>query len=238
MLIRRILFLLIFLGMIAALGVGVRYLPSLSWVVEHERAFREYVIDHPLSSWCYGLLAYFVISLVPGTAGKSVVCGWLFGFWGALAMVELGLTGAAIASFLCGRYFFGELLQGRWQVRFGDLQRHTTQDVAFYLLMLRMAHAPFTFINYGAGATRIPLSIFCWTTLLGILPGTAVFTFVGARVPSLQLVAEHGVWSLVDLPLVIALVLTAMLPVLLRYAARGLAKRISRWPADPTSAGL
>ncbi len=220
MLNRRILFVLIFVGMVIAIGIGVRYLPSLSWVVEHERAFREHVLEHPTSSWCYGLVAYFAISLVPGTAGKSVVCGWLFGFWGALAMVELGLTGAAVVSFLSSRYFFRQLSHSHWRLRFQKLHRYPNQDAAFYLLMLRMAHAPFTLVNYGAGATKIPLSAFCWTTLLGILPGTAVFTFVGARVPSLQHVAEHGAWSLVDLPLMLALVITAMLPVLLRYATR------------------
>jgi uncharacterized membrane protein YdjX (TVP38/TMEM64 family) len=222
---RRILFVLIFVGTIIAIGIGVRYLPSLSWVTEHERAFRAHVVEHPISSWCYGLLAYFAVSLVPGTTGKSVVCGWLFGFWGALAMVELGLLGAAVVSFLGSRhfsalYFSRQFANGQWRERFRSLQHHSNQDTAFYLLMLRMAHAPFTLVNYGAGATKIPLSVFCWTTLLGILPGTVVFTFVGARVPSLQLVAEHGVWTLVDLPLILALVVTAMLPVLLRYATR------------------
>ncbi len=222
MLTRRILVLLLFIGLIGLMGIGLRYSPNLSWVVDHEVAFREHVLAHPISSWCGGLLVYFVTSLIPGTAGKSVVCGWLFGFWGAFAMVELGLTGAAIVSFLSGRYFARELVQRKWQHRLRNLQRHIAQDGAFYLLMLRMAHAPFTLVNYGAGATNIRLYSFCWTTLLGILPGTVIFTFVGTRIPSLRIVVERGVWSLVDLPLLTALLLTASLPLLTRSVVRRL----------------
>lgn len=225
MFIRRLVFLAIFIALIGVLGIGIRYSPRLDWLIEHELALHERVALHPFASWWVGLLAYFGLSLVPGTAGKSVVCGWLYGFWGSLAMVELGLTGAAIVSFLIGRTLAHELVARKWHQRLRNFGRHFAHDGALYLVQLRVAHAPFTLINYGAGATQIPLLTFSWTTALGILPGSMVFTFVGTRIPSLRSVADHGVWALLDLPLILALLATCTLPLLLRTIFLRWAKR-------------
>ncbi len=226
MYLRRTIALLIFIALVAAIGVGEHYVPDWQWIVNHEQSLRDHVTRHPILSWCIGLLIYFAISLIPGTAGKSVVCGWLFGFWKAIAMVELGLTAAAVASFLCGRFLAPDAVKHKWRSRLRILSRHFTRDGAFYLLLLRLAHAPFTLVNYGAGALKLPLPAFCWTTLLGILPGSVVFTFAGTRVPSLKIVAERGIWSLFDLPLLAALVGIALLPLVLHYIVRSLAKRM------------
>jgi uncharacterized membrane protein YdjX (TVP38/TMEM64 family) len=223
---KRIITLLIFIALVAAMGIGQHYFPDWQWIVNHEQSLREYVTVHPILSWCIGLFAYFAISLIPGTAGKSVVCGWLFGFWKAIAMVELGLTAAAVVSFLCGRFLARDAVKRKWRSRLRILSRRFTRDGAFYLLALRLAHAPFTLVNYGAGALKIPLPAFCWTTFLGILPGSAVFIFAGTRVPSLKIVAEQGIWSLFDLPLLAALIGIAALPLVLHYVVLRLAKRM------------
>lgn len=224
----RLVVLLLCIACVGLLGLGVHYAPQLSWIVDHEQILREQVASHPLTSWCIGLLMYFFISLIPGTGGKAVVFGWLFGFWQALLIVELGLTGAAVVSFFIGRFFLSSAIHRKWELGLQSIGRCYAHDGAFYLLLLRLAHAPFTLVNYGAGAIKIPLYAFCWTTLLGILPGAIVFTFAGTRIPSLRIVAERGVWSLIDLPLFAALLATAVLPLTLRLVARRLAKQMHR----------
>ncbi len=234
MLVRRLLFLIVFVLTIAAIGVAARYYPDWHWIVKQEQQFRERVTAAPVTSWCIGVSLYFVISLIPGTGGKSVIAGWLFGFWAALAMIELGLTAAAIVSFLLGRYAFGALVQSHWQHRLQFLARRMAGDGAFTLLMLRLAHAPFTLVNYGAGASSVPLGTFWWTTHVGILPGTVVFAFVGTQIPSLQAVADRGVWALVDWPLLAALLATFVFPLILsRTLGRG-ACRVRRMPLAAT----
>ena len=220
MLYRRVLFLLLFILLVAAVGVAAHYHPDWTWAVQHEQEFRDRIADAPIANWCVGTCLYFAFSLIPGTGGKSVIAGWLFGFWAAVAMIELGLTAAAVASFLLGRYAFRELVQRHWGTRLQSLSQRFARDRAFNLLLLRLAHAPFTLINYGAGAVGIPLTTFWWTTHLGILPGTAVFAFIGARIPSLQVVADKGVWALMDLPLIVALIATAVAPLIIRFAMR------------------
>ncbi len=78
-----------------------RYL-SLDMLAQQEQRLRATVKAHGVASWLVGLAVYVVVSLVPGTGGKAMVFGWLFGFLPALAIVNLGLTAAA-ADFVYGR---------------------------------------------------------------------------------------------------------------------------------------
>ena len=213
---RRLLFALTLVIVVASVGFGIRYLPDLNWIVEREDSLRSRIATAPVVSFIVGLILYLALSLIPGTAGKSIVFGWLFGFVAALFIVEIGLTSAAILSFLLGRFLVRHMLQRRWQIHLKWISDRFAQDGAFYLLWLRMAHAPFTLVNYGAGATNIPLVTFWWTTHVGLLPATLVYTFVGSRIPNIRTVVEQGVWAIVDPPLLIILVAIAFLPVVIR----------------------
>lgn len=216
MLRRRGIVLLLLVVSVLGLGIAVRYVPDLRWLVDQEQWLREKVNAAPVSSWLIGLTLYFLLSLVPGTAGKSVICGWIFGFWAAVIMVDLGLTAAAVVSFLVARYAISQLLHERWQAKLDQLSGWFEREGAFVLLTLRLTHAPFTLVNYASGATPIPLRTFWWTTHLGILPGTMVFTFAGTRIPSIGDVAAHGAWELLDPPLFFALLATAAMPFAVR----------------------
>ena len=210
---RRMIFAMTLVLVVGAIGFCVQYLPNLNWIVERENSLRKQIAGAPMMSWFLGLFLYFSLSLLPGTAGKSIVFGWLYGFVAALILVEIGLTSAALLTFLVGRYFVRQLLHRRWQIRLQIISQRFDRDGAFYLLWLRLAHAPFTLVNYGAGATNIPFVTFWWTTHLGILPGTLVYTYLGSRIPNIRAVVEQGVWAIVDLPLLIILTATAILPV-------------------------
>jgi uncharacterized membrane protein YdjX (TVP38/TMEM64 family) len=86
-------------------------------------------------------------------------------------------------------------------------------DGAFYLLTLRLAHAPFSIMNYAAGAgTDVPLRTFWWTTQFGLLPGNIVFVFAGTRLPDLEVLVKQGPLLLLDGPLIVALAATVFLP--------------------------
>ena len=201
---------------VLTMGICVRYLPNLEWVAEREDWLRSKIRAAPIACYILGLVCYIGLSLIPGTAGKSIVFGWFFGFVAALFLVEVGLTTAAVVSFLIGRFVVQRLLHRRWQIYLRWISKKFEQEGAFYLLWLRMAHAPFTLVNYGAGATNIPLTTFWWTTHVGIFPATIIYTFVGSRVPNIRTVAEQGVLAIVDPWLIVALVAIAIFPLLFR----------------------
>ena len=82
----------------------------------------------------------------------------------------------------------------------------------FYLLLLRLIHAPYTFVNYAMGATRVRLRTFWWATQLGLLPGNVVFVYAGSRFPSLQDIAHGGAQQVWTPDVVLALLLVALFP--------------------------
>ena len=217
---RRLLLGAGFIGVLAVVAVLLREHTSVEALVERETQLRDAIAAHPIRSWLIGFTVYFLASLVPFTGGKSAVFGGLFGFLPALVMIDGALTLAAIVTFLSCRYLVRDAVEGRFAVHVERLNHHLERDGPFYLLFLRMAHAPYTFINYVSGALRVPTRTFAWTTLLGLLPGTAVFAFAGSRLPTLRELAEQGPMRLLDPWLIAALVLTGLLPVLIRFVIR------------------
>lgn len=209
----RIFAFLMIVATVATLAIFMQKHASLEWLVTQETQLREYVNRHPWQSWFAGFLIYTCLSLVPGTAGKSVIYGWLFGFWLAVLLVDIALTAAAMAAFAVSRFLLRESVESRFGVHLTHLRKQLQPNVGFYLLMLRLLHTPFTFLNYASGASIVvPTRTFWWTTQLGLLPGTMIFVFAGTRIPSLSIIAESGITALLDGPLIVMLAATVLVP--------------------------
>lgn len=195
---------------------------DLDRLVQLEQQLRTSIDDQPWRAWGIGFLIYTVVSIFPGTSGKSIIAGWLFGFWQSLVMVTVSLTVAGLIGFGISRYLLRDTVE-RWigsNIR--ALDRHLEQDGVFYMLTLRMLHVPFTLVNYAAGATTLPASTFAWTTCFGLVPSTAIFVGLGNGLPTLERLAAEGAKGLLSWPLAIALVLMGVVPWVLRALIRRL----------------
>jgi len=189
----------------------------MEWLVDHETRVREFVRMQPGNAWLIGFLFYICLSLVPGTAGKAIICGWVYGFWPATILVDGALTIAAIVTFFASRFLFRETIESHFGVYLEVFRRNSKTNVGYYLLMLRLFHTPFNFVNYVAGATNIvSTKTFWWTTQLGLLPATMIFVYAGTQIPSLAKIAERGIWALFDAKLLVALIAPSILTVLIR----------------------
>ncbi|NNC90444.1 MAG: TVP38/TMEM64 family protein [Akkermansiaceae bacterium] len=219
---RKTVVLLVAAAAFAALAWYVRNHVSLPELVEREQRVREAIAEKPWRSFALGLAIYAVVSLVPGTSGKSIVFAWLYGFWQGVLIIILGLTAAATVIFHLSRYVFRAWIEHRYGKFLAALNRHLQKEGAFYLLTLRMAHFPFSIVNLASGASRVRLRTFCWTTALGLLPGTVIFAYVGIRLPSLDELAKQGAAALVDPLILVALAISAVFPLVFRWAARKL----------------
>lgn len=233
---QKLLVLAIALGAGALLYSYVQQYVSIEALVAQEERIRDAIQLRPWHSFAIGLAIYSTVSLVPGTSGKSVIFAWLYGFWQGVLMILLGLTAAGMAMFFLSRYVFRGWIEQRYGRFLASLNRHLEKEGAFYLLVLRMAHFPFSIINLASGASRVHPRTFCWTTGLGLLPGTAVFAYVGIRLPSLNELAAHGTGSLIDAPLILALSLSAVFPFVFRAITRrmGLLKDTGSRPEPPS----
>lgn len=204
-----------------ALGFIASRYASLDWLVENDKWLRETIRAQPVASWMAGFVAYLGLSLIPGTTGKSIILGWLFGLVAGVVIVNVALTAAATITFLLCRHYLQAAVQARFGFYLRPIQKHMERDGVLYLLTLRFAHAPFSFLNYAAGAgTQVSLFTFWWTTHLGLLPGNIVFVYAGTRLPTLQEIILHGPLSLLDGPLLAALAATVVLPYLGRKLVR------------------
>jgi uncharacterized membrane protein YdjX (TVP38/TMEM64 family) len=233
---RKTTLVLLFIAFLVGLFLAFRrYLP-LDWLVEHEQELRSAIRSQAVAAWLIGFVIYIGLSLVPVTSGKSMVFGWLFGFWQAVLMVDCALTAAALMTFCFSRLAIRDVVQSRFRPHLERLNRGLERDGAFYLLLLRMMHAPYTFINYACGATNIRPRTFWWTTQLGLLPGTFVFVFAGTRLPTLRELTRQGPLRLLDPWLLGSLALTALFPILVRWVIAQWRKKFSPVAETPASA--
>ncbi len=215
---RKLLILAIAAILLSALAWYVNHYISLETLAEQESRIRAYIATNPWRSFIIGFGIYAGLALVPGTGGKAIVYGWLFGFWQALLIVTVGLTLGGMVIFSLSRYLFQESIERRYTNFVALMNKHIEKEGAYYLLALRMAHAPYSIVNPVSGASRVGSWTFCWTTALGLLPANAIWAYVGVRLPSLRELASSGPGSLIDLPLIVAMVICAALPHLVRWA--------------------
>jgi len=190
---------------------------SLDEVAKQENLIRRAIAAHPWRSFVIGFGIFTVMALVPGTGGKAILYGWLFGFWQAVMIVTVGLTIAAMAIFYLSRYLIRESIERRYTDFLSVMNKHLEKEGAFYLVTLRLLHAPFSIINPVSGASRVPTWTFLWTTVVGLLPANVIWVFLGVRLPTLQELADRGPNSFIDLPLMVALVVFATLPFSIRW---------------------
>lgn len=193
---------------------------SLDELARHEWELRQWISENGLRSVIVGLVVYTVVSMVPGAVGKTVATGWLFGFWYATLISTVGLTLSALASFGLSRYVFREWVEHRLQHFVWRINVALEKEGAFYLLTLRLMHAPFSVVNYASGVCRVRVWTFVWTTALGLLPSNAVHAWLGSQLPTLDEVAREGVESLLEPWLIVCWLALALLPWLGKWGVR------------------
>lgn len=190
---------------------------SLDELAEQENQIRTAIAANPWRSFVIGFLIYTVVALVPGTGGKAIIYGWLFGFWQAMTIVTVGLTISAMAIFFLSRYLIQESIERRYTDFLARMNKHLEKEGAFYLVTLRLLHVPYSIVNPVSGASRVQTWTFFWTTVVGLLPANAIWVYVGIRLPTLRELASSGPGSFIDLPLIGALAAIGILPLLIRW---------------------
>lgn len=213
----KLLLLLLVTALLLAVGWYAYTQLSLDQLANQEERLRDYITLHPWLGFFSGFTIYLILAFIPGTGGKAVIVGWLFGFWQALLIVTIGLTIAAMGIFSLSRYLVRDTIERRYSNMVRIMNRHLEKDGVFYLLFLRMAHAPYSIVNPVSGASRVPAWSFCWTTIVGLLPANVIWIYVGLHLPSLSELAANGAEAFINLPLLIALILCALFPLLIRW---------------------
>jgi uncharacterized membrane protein YdjX (TVP38/TMEM64 family) len=126
----------------------------------------------------------------------DAAAGFAYGFFPALALVMLGWLLSGLVCFAVGHTVARPLLD-RWfgAARFERIERAIERGGVTLLLAVRLIPiVPFSLVSYAAGAARVPLWRFAWTTTVGYLPLTALSVYFGTRLEGLSL-TDPLVWG-------------------------------------------
>lgn len=118
----------------------------------------------------------------------DAAAGFVYGFWLALPLMLFGwLLNAAVAYWI-GRHAARPAL---WRLagreRFERLEQIAEAGGVTLLLAMRLIPVvPFSLFSIVAGAAHAPFGTFLWTSVVGYIPLTALFVYLGSQLEELS----------------------------------------------------
>ncbi len=146
------------------------------------------VADHLfLMLTAYALVYAGVVALsLPGATVLTLAGGCMFGQWLGTGVTVVAATLGATLLFLAARSAFADFLRARAGPWLGRMQDGFRANAFNYLLFLRLVPAfPFFVVNLVPAFLGVRLRDFVLATLIGIIPGTFIYTAVGVGLGSL-----------------------------------------------------
>lgn len=195
----------------------IRHHLTLTTIKLYRDWFLTYAHAHPVKSRALYASAYFALvsCFFPAGAILNLLGGFLFGSIEGVIYANIAATLGSILNFFIVRYIIAEPLHKKYAVALKSFNAAFKKNGVNYLLSVRlMAIFPFPFSNTLIGLTNVPLKTYIWTTMLGILPGQALFVFMGKQlgtITSIGQILTPQVWTVF-----FALAGCALLPTLLK----------------------
>lgn len=203
---------------------------SLSTLIRERQALMDFVAANLLTALSAYILIYAVSVALsfPGASLLTIAGGFLFGWVAAGFATIFAATVGATAVFLAARSSLGAALKARAGPFITKLSSGFRENAMSYLLFLRLTPVfPFWLVNIAPAVFNVPVGTYVAATLVGIIPGTFAFAFIGSGLDSLieaQEAANPGCAAAGTCKLeVSAFVTTEML---LAFAALGIASLI------------
>ncbi len=118
----------------------------------------------------------------------NAAVGFVYGFWGGLVLVMVGWAINALLGYWIGEHAARPAL---WRLigheRFDRLEAIAERGGTTMLLAMRLIPiVPFSFFSIVGGAARVPLGRFMWTSVVGYVPLTALFVYLGTQLEELS----------------------------------------------------
>lgn len=194
--VKRFLPLLVIVG---GLGTGYafglhEYL-SLSALAEQRDSLQSFVSENLfLSAALYFVLYILAVAFsFPAASILTIFGGFLFGWLLGGVLTAIGATIGATILFKAAQTAFGDFLRKRAGPFAAKLSDGFNQDAFSYMLILRLAPIfPFFIMNILPALFNVPLRIYVSATMIGILPGTFAYTYLGQGVDSVLVSAAQS----------------------------------------------
>lgn len=205
-------------GLALGYAMGWQRFFSLTFLSESSDALKAWVAARPVLAPAAFFAAYAlaVAFSFPAASVLTIFAGFLFGWFYGGALVAVAATLGATAIFLAARSAFGDVLRRRVGGRAARMAEGFENNAFGYLLALRLAPVfPFFVVNIAPALFKVPVRVYVTATLLGILPGTFAYAWLGEGVGSVLEAAraageEPSVGDLVTPEITLAFVLLAL----------------------------
>ncbi len=191
---KKLIFAALLIGAIVLLrfsGVGDYF--TLEKFKEHREWFIQMVQGrYVLSSFLY--ILFYTIGMAfsfPSASLFTLAGGFLFGFIPGAIYSCIGATLGAAIAFSLVRNFVGNRFQKKYAKQLETFNKSLEEDGISFLLFVRLiAVIPFFLINICAGFSNVSLWTFVWTTAVGIIPGSLVYSFAGQQLHTIDSVRD------------------------------------------------
>lgn len=232
---RYVPLLVIVAGLAFAYAMGWQRYFTLAFLSESRDFLKDLVAGWPVLAPLGFFVAYAlaVAFSFPAASVLTIFAGFLFGWLFGGVLVAFAATLGATLLFLAARSAFGDALRKRVKGPAAKLASGFEDNAFGYLLVLRLAPVfPFFVINIVPALFNVTLRAYVVATLLGILPGTFAYAWLGEGVDSVLEAAreagrEPSVGDLVTPEITLAFILLAVvaaIPTVIRTVRKRLAR--------------
>ena len=215
------------LGMVAFFASGWQHYLSFETLRAHRTEIMAWIEMHPLTgAAAFATLYTLVVVLVPPSgAVLTVAGGFLFGALAGTAICVVAATLGATLLFLFARFVARDLLHRYAGEAVRRMEAGFRHNAMSYMLVLRLVPLfPFWLVNLAPAFLDVPLRTFVIGTIVGIIPGTAMFAVFGAGLGGIldrnETISLQGVMTPEILASLIGLAVLSMLPVVYKRLKR------------------
>ncbi len=166
--------------LLTALFVGYLFLPVRAWFMQFEGYVQSLGAIGPVVVVVVYILC--TVLFIPGSA-ITIGSGTLFGLQTGFIVVVLGANLGALCSFFLARGFLREkvLSWAAASLKFRSLDQAIGKQGFKMVLLTRLSPVfPFVLLNYLLGLTAVRTGAYVLANLLGMLPATFLFVYIGA----------------------------------------------------------
>ncbi|XP_033899463.3 transmembrane protein 41A-B-like [Acipenser ruthenus] len=164
---------------------------------------------------------------IPGSSFLNMLAGALFGPWQGLFLACVLTTVGSTYCYLLSRTFGKQHIVRMFPDKVSLLQRKTEENrnsLFFFLLFLRFfPMTPNWFLNVTAPILNIPISIFFFSVLIGLIPYNFICVRTGVILSEISSLDDLFSWS--TLLQLLAIALVALVPgALIKHYSKGALK--------------
>jgi uncharacterized membrane protein YdjX (TVP38/TMEM64 family) len=172
--------LLLIVSAIVVIGCGFLLLPVRDWFSQFQGRIENMGALGPVVFVI--IYAASTALLIPGSV-MTIGAGTIFGLRTGAITVIIGANLGALIAFLLSRSLLREKVE-KWAEgsrKFAALDRAIEDEGFRVVLLSRLSPVfPFTLLNYLLGLTRIGIGSYLSANLIGMLPGTFLYVYLGA----------------------------------------------------------